>query len=120
MCLMQYTGQLVMFDLRRQLMEHLQRLDLAFFDTNPVGRLVTRVTSDVDVLNELFSSGLVTILGDVLVLSFIVAVMFQMSPLLTGVMLAVMPLVVLATAIFRRSVTQSYRRIRVAIARINA
>jgi ATP-binding cassette, subfamily B, multidrug efflux pump len=120
MYLMQYTGQLAMFDLRRQLMEHLQGLDLAFFDANPVGRLVTRVTSDVDVLNELFSSGLVTILGDVLVLSFIVAVMFQLSPLLTGIMLAVMPFVILVTVVFRRSVTQSYRRIRLAVARINA
>jgi ATP-binding cassette subfamily B protein len=109
-----------MFDLRRQIMEHLQRLDLAFYDGNPVGRLVTRVTSDVDVLNDLFSSGLVTILGDVLVLSFIVAVMFRMSALLTLIMLAVMPLVILVTVIFRRSVTQSYRRIRIAIARINS
>jgi ATP-binding cassette, subfamily B, multidrug efflux pump len=120
MYLMQYTGQLAMFDLRRQLMEHLQRLDLAFYDRNPVGRLVTRVTTDVDVLNDLFSSGLVTILGDVLVLSFIVAVMFHMSPLLTWIMLGAMPFVILVTVIFRRSVTQSYRRIRVAIARINA
>jgi ATP-binding cassette, subfamily B, multidrug efflux pump len=120
MYLMQYTGQLAMFDLRRQLMEHLQRLDLAFYDHNPVGRLVTRVTSDVDVLNDLFSSGLVTILGDVLVLGFILAVMFRMSPLLTVIMLTVMPLVILVTVVFRRSVTQSYRRIRVAIARINS
>src|SRR5450755_3323017 len=71
--LMQYTGQLAMFDLRKQLMAHLQELDVAFFDLNPVGRLVTRVTTDVDVLNDLFASGLVTILGDVLVLGFIVA-----------------------------------------------
>jgi ATP-binding cassette, subfamily B, multidrug efflux pump len=120
MYLMQYTGQLAMFDLRRQLMEHLQRLDLAFYDRNPVGRLVTRVTTDVDVLNDLFSSGLVTILGDVLVLSFIVAVMFHLSPPLTWIMLGAMPFVILVTVIFRRSVTQSYRRIRVAIARINA
>jgi ATP-binding cassette subfamily B multidrug efflux pump len=120
MYLMQYTGQLAMFDLRRQLMEHLQRLDLAFYDRNPVGRLVTRVTTDVDVLNDLFSSGLVTILGDVLVLALIVAVMFQMSPMLTGIMLAAMPFVIVVTILFRRSVTQSYRRIRVAIARINS
>ena len=80
MYLMQYTGQLAMFDLRRQLMEHLQRLDLAFYDRNPVGRLVTRVTTDVDVLNDLFASGLVTILGDVLVLVFILAIMFQLQP----------------------------------------
>jgi ATP-binding cassette subfamily B multidrug efflux pump len=118
--LMQYTGQLAMFDLRKQLMEHLQRLDLAFYDRNPVGRLVTRVTTDVDVLNDLFASGLVTILGDVLVLGFILAIMFRLSPLLACIMLAAMPLVILVTIIFRRSVTQSYRRIRVAIARINA
>jgi len=118
--IMQYTGQLAMFDLRRQLMDHLQQLDVAFYDQNPVGRLVTRVTTDVDVLNDLFSSGLVTILGDVLVLSFIVAVMFRLSPLLTLIMLAATPVVILVTAIFRRSVTVSYRRIRVAIARINS
>lgn len=118
--IMQYTGQLAMFDLRRQLMAHLQRLDVAFFDRNPVGRLVTRVTSDVDVLNELFSSGLVTILGDVLVLSFILAIMFQLSAPLTLLMLAAMPFVVLATILFRRVVSQSYRRIRVALARINS
>jgi ATP-binding cassette subfamily B protein len=117
---MQYTGQLAMFDLRRELMEHLQRLDLAFYDRNPVGRLVTRVTTDVDVLNDLFASGLVTILGDLLVLSFIVAIMFRLSPLLTAIMLAAMPFVVLVTMVFRRFVAQSYRRIRVAIARINA
>jgi ATP-binding cassette subfamily B protein len=81
---------------------------------------VTRVTTDVDVLNDLFASGLVTILGDVLVLTFILAIMFQLSPLLTAIMLGAMPLVILVTVIFRRSVTQSYRRIRVAIARINS
>ncbi|MEO8591820.1 MAG: ABC transporter ATP-binding protein [Candidatus Solibacter sp.] len=118
--LMQYTGQLAMFDLRRQLMAHLQTLDLAFYDRNPVGRLVTRVTTDVDVLNDLFASGLVTILGDLLVLVFILAIMFSFSPLLTAIMLVAMPFVILTTAIFRRSVTQSYRRIRVAIAKISA
>ena len=95
---MQYTGQLAMFDLRKQLMAHLQRLDLSFYDRNPVGRLVTRVTTDVDVLNDLFASGLVTILGDVMVLAFILAIMFDLSPLLTGIMLAAMPFVILTTA----------------------
>ena len=118
--LMQYTGQRAMFDLRRQLMSHLQKLDLSFYDHNPVGRLVTRVTTDVDVLNDLFASGLVTILGDVLVLTLILGIMFSLSPLLSGIMLGVMPLVILTTIVFRRSVTQSYRRIRVAIARINS
>jgi ATP-binding cassette subfamily B multidrug efflux pump len=118
--LMQYTGQLAMFDLRKQLMAHLQGLDVAFFDHNPVGRLVTRVTTDVDVLNDLFASGLVTILGDVLVLGFILAIMFKLSPGLTLLMLGVMPLVILVTVVFRRSVTESYRRIRIAIAKINS
>ncbi len=118
--LMQYTGQLAMFDLRRQLMQHLQDLDLAFYDRNPVGRLLTRVTTDVDVLNDLFASGLVTILGDVLVLLFILGIMFTFSPLLTAIMLTAMPFVIFTTVVFRRSVTESYRRIRIAIARINA
>jgi ATP-binding cassette, subfamily B, multidrug efflux pump len=118
--IMQYTGQLAMFDLRRQLVEHLQTLDLAFFDRNPVGRLVTRVTTDVDVLNDLFTSGLVTIVGDVLSLAFIVFIMLRLSPMLTLIMMLAMPFVILATSIFRRSVRESYRRIRVAIARINS
>jgi ATP-binding cassette subfamily B protein len=118
--IMQYTGQLAMFDLRRELMEHLQHLDLAFYDRNPVGRLVTRVTTDVDVLNDLFASGLVSILGDVLVVGFIVAIMFRLSVPLAAIVVAAMPLVVVATLIFRRSVTDSYRRIRVAIAKINS
>src|SRR5579872_3525899 len=118
--LMQWIGQKAMFDLRRQLMAHLQRLDLAYFDHNPVGRLVTRLTTDVDALNELFSSGLLMILGDVLMLCIVVAVMFKLSPGMTGLLLAVMPFVVLVTVRFRQSVQQSYRRIRVAIARINS
>ncbi|MBV9761859.1 MAG: ABC transporter ATP-binding protein [Acidobacteriaceae bacterium] len=118
--LMQWTGQRAMFDLRRRLMLHLQTLDIAYFDRNPVGRLVTRVTTDVDVLNDLFTSGLVTIIGDILMLSFVVVVMFRLSPGMTGLMLAVLPLVVLVTVRFRRSASQSYRRIRVAIAKINS
>src|SRR6516225_3304717 len=117
---MQLVGQKVMYDLRKEIFGHLQRLQMSFYDRNPVGRLVTRVTTDVDVLNELFASGLVTILGDILVLVFILAIMFSFSPLLTAIMLTAMPFVILTTVIFRRSVTQSYRRIRVAIARINS
>ncbi|MBV9304551.1 MAG: ABC transporter ATP-binding protein, partial [Acidobacteriaceae bacterium] len=109
-----------MFDLRRQLMAHLQTLDVAYYDKNPVGRMVTRVTTDVDVLNDLFASGLVTIVGDLLMLSFVLIAMFQLSPGMTGLMLAVMPVVVLVTVQFRRTSSGSYRRIRVAVARINA
>ena len=118
--LMQVTGQKAMFDLRRELMAHLQSLDIAYYDRNPVGRLVTRVTTDVDVLNDLFASGLVMILGDLLMLSFVAIAMVQLSPGMTGLMFAVMPFVVLVTIQFRRKASQSYRRIRVAIARINA
>src|ERR1700693_6208434 len=118
--LMQWVGQKAMFDLRRELMAHLQRLDIAFFDRNPVGRLVTRLTTDVDALNELFASGLLMILGDLLMLLFVIAAMMQLSPGMTGLLLAVMPLVVLVTIRFRRSVQTSYRRIRIAIARINS
>jgi ATP-binding cassette subfamily B multidrug efflux pump len=118
--LMQWTGQQAMLDLRRELMTHLQRLDMADYDRTPAGRMLTRVTTDVDALNELLASGLVTILGDVLTLSFVIAVMFAMSPSLTLLLLAVMPAVVAVTILFRRTAQQSYRRIRVAIARINA
>ncbi len=117
---MQWTGQHAMFDLRRQIMEHLQKLDMAFYDRHPVGRLVTRVTTDVDVLNELFSSGIVSIMADVAMLSFVLAAMFKLSLALTAILLTVTPLVIVATAIFRRSVAESYRRIRAAVARINA
>ena len=118
--LMQRTGQYAMLDLRRELMTHLQRLDVSFYDRNPVGRLLTRVTTDVDALNELWSSGLVEISGDILGLALAIVVMSRMSPGLTALLLLVMPLVILVTARFRRAVQQSYRRIRVAIARINA
>ena len=118
--IMQWVGQKAMFDLRREMMARLQRLDLSFYDHNPVGRLVTRITTDVDALNELFSSGLLMILGDLLMLSFVVIAMLELSPGMTGFLLAVMPLVVLVTMQFRRSVQKSYRRIRVAIARINS
>ena len=117
---MQWVGQYAMFDLRRELMAHLQKLDIAFFDHNPVGRLVTRVTTDIDALNDLFASGLVTILGDLLMLSLVVIAMFRLNVGLTLMLLAVTPAVIAVTLIFRRSVTASYRRIRVAVARINA
>jgi ATP-binding cassette subfamily B protein len=118
--LMQRTGQKAMFDLRRQLMAHVQKLHIGYFDRNPAGRLVTRLTTDVDVLNDLFASGLVTIAGDVLMVGFVLLVMFRMSPGLTGLLMAVIPFVLLVTMLFRRFVQKSYRRIRVAIAAINS
>ncbi|MBN8731461.1 MAG: ABC transporter ATP-binding protein [Acidobacteria bacterium] len=118
--LMQWVGQHAMFDLRRTIVEHLQRVDVAYYDRTPVGRLLTRVTSDVDALNELFASGVVAILGDVCVIVFLLTAMIQMSPGLTLLLLAVTPLILLVTLRFRRAVRDSNRRIRTAIARINA
>ena len=117
---MQWTGQKVMFDLRRQIFRHLQRLHVAFFDRNPVGRLVTRVTTDVDALNEMFTSGVVSIFEDLFVLAGILGVMLCMNWKLALITFAVLPFIIVATKIFRDRVRDSYRRIRVAIARINS
>ncbi|MGE3706138.1 MAG: ABC transporter ATP-binding protein [Vicinamibacterales bacterium] len=117
---LQLTGQRIMYDLRMSVYGHLQRLDLAYFDRNPVGRLMTRVTSDVDVLNDLFSSGVVTIFGDALTLLGIMAVMLWMDWRLALVAFSVLPIIVLVTQWFRRNVRESYRLVRGWIARINA
>jgi ATP-binding cassette subfamily B multidrug efflux pump len=118
--LMQWTGQKVMFDLRKQIFRHLQFMHVAFFDKNPVGRLVTRVTTDVDALNEMFTAGVVSIFEDVFVLAGILAIMMEMNWKLALITFAVLPLIVYATMIFRDKVRDSYRRIRTAIARINS
>ncbi|MGA2629004.1 MAG: ABC transporter ATP-binding protein [Terriglobia bacterium] len=117
---MQLVGQRVMYDLRKELFAHLQRLHLSFFDRNPVGRLVTRVTTDVDVLNELFASGLVAIFGDIFSLVSIMVVMLSINWKLALLTFSVLPFIGLVTALFRKAVRESYRRIRTAIARINA
>ena len=118
--IMQWAGQKVMFDLRAQIFRHLQRLHIAFFDQNPVGRLVTRVTSDVDALNEMFTAGVVSIFEDIFVLIGIIAIMLNMSWRLALITFAVLPVIFFATSLFRKAVRESYRRIRIAIARINA
>jgi ATP-binding cassette subfamily B protein len=117
---MQLVGQKVMYDLRKQLFLHLQRLEMAFFDRNPVGRLVTRVTTDVDVLNDLFSSGVVAIFGDFFTLLSIMVVMLKVNWKLALLTFAVLPVIAAVTVSFRRAVRDSYRCIRTAIARINA
>jgi ATP-binding cassette, subfamily B, multidrug efflux pump len=118
--MMSRTGQLAMLDLRRELMEHFQKLDIAYFDQNPVGRLITRVTSDVDALNELWASGLVAVLGDFLALGFVIFAMLRLSPGLTALMLVVLPGVVYVTSRFRKTVQGGFRRIRVAVAGMNS
>jgi ATP-binding cassette subfamily B protein len=109
-----------MFDMRLQIYRHLQRLDLQFYDKNPVGRLMTRVTSDVDVLNDLFTAGVVSIFGDVFTLAGIMIVLVVMDWRLALVAFSVLPLIVLVTQWFRRNVRESYRTVRLWIARINA
>jgi ATP-binding cassette subfamily B multidrug efflux pump len=117
---MQWAGQMVMFDLRSQIFRHLQRMHIGFYDKNPVGRLVTRVTSDVDALNEMFTSGVVSIFEDIFVLVGIAAIMLNTTWRVSLITLAVLPIIAYATKIFRDKVRDSYRRIRTAIARINA
>ncbi len=117
---MQFTGQRIMFDLRRGVYGHLQKLDVQYFDRNPVGRVVTRVTGDVDQLNEFFSAALVTILGDVMMIGLVLLLMFRMSWQLTLIMLCVLPFVVLTTMLFRKQVGMDYRRQRIAIAKLNS
>jgi ATP-binding cassette, subfamily B, multidrug efflux pump len=115
-----WLGQRIMFDLRREIFAKLQRQSLRFFDRNPVGRLMTRVTNDVEVLNQLFSSGIVTVFGDIFTLIFIVGVMLWMDWRLALVALAVMPFVIFTAFLFRARVRDAYRDIRVRLARINA
>jgi ATP-binding cassette subfamily B protein len=117
--IMQMIGQRIMFDIRMKVYDHLQRLDLRFYDRNPVGRLMTRVTSDVDVLNDLFTSGLITVFGDVFTLAGIMIVLLSMNWKLALVSFSVLPLIVLVTQWFRGNVRESYRTVRTWIARIN-
>jgi ATP-binding cassette, subfamily B, multidrug efflux pump len=118
--LLQMTGQRIMFDLRMQVYGHLQRLDVQFFDRNPVGRLMTRVTTDVDALNELFTAGVVSVFGDVFTLAAIMTAMLILDWRLALVAFAVIPLIALVTQWFRVHVRETYREVRVLIARINA
>lgn len=113
-------GQRVMYDLRMQIFSHTQGLDVAYFDKTPVGRMMTRITSDVDALNELFTSGVVTIFGDIVNLSGIVVALFLMNYKLAGLVFSVLPLIVLVTFIFKIKVRDNYRLVRKLIARINA
>jgi len=115
-----WIGQRVMIDLRNAVFGHLQRLELRFFDRNPVGRLMTRVTGDIEVLNEMFTSGVVTIFGDVFTIGAIVTAMLLMDWRLALVTFAVLPVVFVAAMVFRIQVRKAYRDIRVRIARINA
>ncbi len=117
---LQMLGQRIMFDIRMQVYAHLQKLDLRFYDRNPVGRLMTRVTSDVDVLNDLFTSGVVSVFGDMFTLLGIMVVLVVMDWRLALIAFSVLPLIALVAQWFRRNVRESYRSVRTWIARINA
>ena len=118
--LMQWTGQKIMFDLRRDIFRHMQRMHVGFFDVNPVGRLVTRLTSDVDAVNDMFTDGVLAIVNDFFMLSIMAAVMLAICWWLALLAFAVLPLILVVTRIFRDHVRESYRRVRTAIARINS
>ena len=118
--LINLMGQKIMRDLRMEIFRHLQRMDVAFFDKNPVGRLMTRVTTDVDALNELFTSGVISVFEDIFVLSGIVISLFLLNYKLALSIFAILPFLILATLVFKIKVRDSFRNVRTAIARINA
>jgi ATP-binding cassette subfamily B protein len=120
MVLMNMMGQYIMYDLRKQIFGHLQRLDVQFFDRNPVGRLMTRVTTDVDALNDMFTAGFVAIFGDIFVLVGIIGVLFWMNWRLALVLFSITPLIILVSMWFRRGARITFRQVRARIAAINA
>ncbi len=118
--LMQWTGQKIMFDLRRDIFRHMQRMHVAFFDQNAVGRLVTRITSDVDAINDMFTAGILAIVDDFFNLTIMAIVMLTINWWLALIAFSVLPIILIVTRLFRNSVRESYRRVRAAIARINS
>ena len=118
--LMQWTGQKLMFDLRREIFRHMQRMHIGFFDTHAVGRLVTRITSDVDAINEMFTAGVLAIVDDFFNLTVMAIVMLAINWWLALLAFAVLPLILVVTRLFRDHVRESYRRVRAAIGRINS
>jgi ATP-binding cassette, subfamily B, multidrug efflux pump len=118
--IMQRVGQQTMYDMRQEIFAHIQRLSMSYYDKNPVGRLVTRVTTDVDALNDLFAAGVVTMINDFFLLAVMVGVLLYLNWRLALAALAVLPLILAVTFVFRRFVREANRRIRTAIARINA
>ena len=118
--LTQWIGQRTIFDLRMEIFTHLQNLSLKFYDRNPIGRLITRVTNDVEVLNEMFSSGIVMVFSDIFTIAGIVYFMFSMNWMLALVSLSALPFLFYGTFLFRKKAREAYRDVRIQIARINA
>ncbi|MGB7844670.1 MAG: ABC transporter ATP-binding protein [Candidatus Acidiferrum sp.] len=118
--IMQRVGQQTMYDMRSEIFGHLQRLPMSYFDRNPVGRLMTRVTTDVDALNDLFAAGVVTMINDFFLLAVMAALLFRIDVKLALDAMAVLPFILVVTLVFRKYVRDANRKIRTAIARINA
>ncbi|MFI5251423.1 MAG: ABC transporter ATP-binding protein [Bacteroidota bacterium] len=118
--LTQWIGQKTILDLRMEVFTHLQRLGLKFFDRNPIGRLITRVTNDIEVLNEMFSSGIVMVFSDVFTIAGILYFMFSMNWKLASVSLSVLPFLFYGTFLFRKKAREAYRDVRIQLARINS
>lgn len=118
--LLQYTSQKIIHNMRRQIFTHLQGMSLSFFDKNPVGRLVTRVTNDTDTLNEMYGSVLVNLFRDLFTIFGVIVIMFRLDFKLALISLSTLPLIIVAAAIFRRYAREAYRNVRTALARINS
>ncbi|MBT0651810.1 ABC transporter ATP-binding protein [Geomobilimonas luticola] len=118
--LLQYVGQKVMFDLRLALFSHVQRMPASFFDRTPTGSLVTRLTSDVEVLGEMFAAGIITIVGDIMVLAGIIGIMLWMNLKLSLITFSVLPLLVWVAFTFRRRMREAFRQVRARLANLNA
>jgi ATP-binding cassette subfamily B protein len=118
--LAQWTGQMAMAELRRRLLQHLHRLPIAFYDVTPAGRLVTRLTTDIEALNDLFANGIVALLANLVTTLFFLGILFWLNWRMTLVLAAVIPLFIVLTIYFRRLITRSQQKVRVLLARINA
>lgn len=115
-----YAGQSIIFNIRQKLFAHMQKLPLSYFDKNPVGRLVTRVTNDTEALNEVYTNVLVTLLKDISILAGVLVIMFRLHVTMTLISLAIMPVVVVLTVFFRRRIRKVYRKVRTSLAKINS
>ena len=118
--ILQMMGQNIMFDLREQIFAKLQKLPIKFYDRTPLGRLMTRLTTDVDTINEMFTGGVIVVIGDIAMASFIVIYMFKVNWRLALVSFAILPLLIVLTIWFRRGTRAAFRDIRMRVARINA
>lgn len=117
--ILNYVGQTIIFNIRQEIFSHIQKMPIAFFDKNPVGRLVTRVTNDTETLNDMYTNVLVSLLKDFCILVGVIIIMFSMNMVLALIIIGAIPVVVLVTVFFRKNARKAYRRIRVALARIN-